>query len=43
MEYATAIPATLRRYAMYAGFREVEILPIAHPLMRLYQLLPAWG
>jgi 2-polyprenyl-3-methyl-5-hydroxy-6-metoxy-1,4-benzoquinol methylase len=34
-------PATLRRYAMEAGFREVEILPIEHPCMRLYRLIPA--
>jgi hypothetical protein len=33
-------PATLRRYAMEAGFREVEILPIEHPRMRLYRLIP---
>jgi len=33
-------PATLRRYAREAGFSEVEILPIEHPLMRMYQLIP---
>lgn len=33
-------PATLRRYAMEASFREVEILPIEHPRMRMYRLLP---
>ena len=33
-------PATLRRYAMEAGFREVEILPIEHPRLRLYRLIP---
>ncbi len=34
-------PATLRRYAMEAGFREVKILPIEHPRMCVYRLLPA--
>jgi len=34
-------PATLRRYAMEAGFREVEILPIEHPRMCVYRLIPA--
>ena len=33
-------PATLRRYAMEASFREVEILPIEHPCMRMYRLFP---
>lgn len=33
-------PATLRRYAMEAGFREVEVLPIEHPSMRIYRLFP---
>ncbi len=33
-------PATMRRYAMEAGFREVEVLPIEHPRMRLYRLIP---
>lgn len=33
-------PATLRRYAIEAGFREVEILPIAHDLFRFYRLRP---
>jgi hypothetical protein len=33
-------PATLRRYAMEASFREVEILPIEHPRMRIYRLFP---
>ena len=33
-------PATLRRYAMEASFREVEILPIEHPRMRMYRLFP---
>jgi hypothetical protein len=33
-------PATLRRYAMEAGFRGVEILPIEHPRMRIYWLFP---
>ena len=33
-------PATLRRYAMEASFRGVEILPIEHPRMRIYRLFP---
>jgi 2-polyprenyl-3-methyl-5-hydroxy-6-metoxy-1,4-benzoquinol methylase len=33
-------PATLRRYAMEASFRKVEILPIEHPRMRMYRLFP---
>jgi hypothetical protein len=33
-------PATLRRYAMEAGFHEVEILPIEHPRMSVYRLIP---
>jgi 2-polyprenyl-3-methyl-5-hydroxy-6-metoxy-1,4-benzoquinol methylase len=33
-------PTTLRRYAMEAGFREIEILPIEHPLMSMYRLFP---
>lgn len=36
----TMHPATLRRYAMEASFREVEILPIEYPLMRFYRLIP---
>lgn len=31
-------PATLRRYALEAGFRDVEILPIASDLFRFYRL-----
>jgi 2-polyprenyl-3-methyl-5-hydroxy-6-metoxy-1,4-benzoquinol methylase len=31
-------PATLRRYASQAGFRQVEILPIHHDLLRTYRL-----
>jgi 2-polyprenyl-3-methyl-5-hydroxy-6-metoxy-1,4-benzoquinol methylase len=31
-------PATLRRYAAEAGFREVEILPIEHEMFRFYRL-----
>jgi 2-polyprenyl-3-methyl-5-hydroxy-6-metoxy-1,4-benzoquinol methylase len=31
-------PDTLRRYAVGAGFREVEVLPIEHPLFRFYRL-----
>jgi 2-polyprenyl-3-methyl-5-hydroxy-6-metoxy-1,4-benzoquinol methylase len=33
-------PATLRRYVMEASFREVEILPIENPRMRIYRLFP---
>ncbi|HSB16512.1 MAG TPA: class I SAM-dependent methyltransferase [Bryobacteraceae bacterium] len=33
-------PSTLRRYAMEAGFRDVEILPIDNFLFRFYRLLP---
>lgn len=33
-------PATLRRYATAAGFREVEALPIQTPFWRLYRLIP---
>jgi 2-polyprenyl-3-methyl-5-hydroxy-6-metoxy-1,4-benzoquinol methylase len=32
-------PATLRRYALEAGFQDVEILPIEHDLFRLYRLI----
>jgi hypothetical protein len=32
-------PATLRRYALEAGFKEVEILPIEHDLFRFYRLI----
>jgi hypothetical protein len=31
-------PDTLRRYALEAGFRRVEILPIDHFFFRLYRL-----
>ena len=31
-------PDTLRRYALEAGFRSVEILPIDHFFFRLYRL-----
>ncbi len=33
-------PATLRRYATAAGFRDVEILPIETAFWRFYRLLP---
>ena len=33
-------PATLRRYATDAGFREVEVLPIGTDFWRFYRLLP---
>jgi len=29
---------TLRRYAMAAGFRDVEVLGIEHPFFRFYRL-----
>lgn len=32
-------PDTMRRYALEAGYREVEILPIDHPMFRFYRLL----
>jgi hypothetical protein len=32
-------PATLRRYAIEAGFSGVEILPIEHELWRFYRLV----
>jgi hypothetical protein len=31
-------PATLRRYALEAGYRDVETLPIASDLFRFYRL-----
>ncbi len=31
-------PGTLRRYALEAGFREVEILPIEQLFFRFYRL-----
>ena len=31
-------PDTLRRYALDAGFRDVEILPISHDIFRFYRL-----
>jgi 2-polyprenyl-3-methyl-5-hydroxy-6-metoxy-1,4-benzoquinol methylase len=33
-------PATLRRYALEAGFREVEVLPVETDFWRFYRLLP---
>lgn len=33
-------PATLRGYALEAGFRDVEILPIEHDFFRVYRLIP---
>jgi hypothetical protein len=33
-------PATLRRYASEAGFRDVEVLPIENDSWRFYRLLP---
>jgi hypothetical protein len=31
-------PATLRRYALQAGFADVEVLPIQHDFWRFYSL-----
>ena len=33
-------PETMRRYALDAGFREMTILPIEHPIFRFYRLDP---
>jgi hypothetical protein len=33
-------PETLRRYALAAGFREVEVLPIETDFWRFYRLRP---
>jgi 2-polyprenyl-3-methyl-5-hydroxy-6-metoxy-1,4-benzoquinol methylase len=33
-------PATLRRYALEAGFRELEILPVDAGMLRFYRLTP---
>jgi hypothetical protein len=33
-------PDTLRRYAIEAGFRAVELLPLEHPFFRFYRLRP---
>ena len=33
-------PATVRRYAMDAGFSDVTILPIEHEAFRFYRLDP---
>jgi hypothetical protein len=32
--------STLQRYAAEAGFRQVEVLPIAHDFWRFYRLYP---
>jgi 2-polyprenyl-3-methyl-5-hydroxy-6-metoxy-1,4-benzoquinol methylase len=32
-------PATLRSYAQQAGFRDIEVLPIEHDMLRFYRLL----
>lgn len=32
-------PATLRRYALQAGFADVEVLPIEHDFWRSYGLV----
>jgi hypothetical protein len=37
-------PATLRRYALEAGYRHVETLPIVSDLFRFYRLhVGSWG
>ena len=33
-------PATLRRYARQAGFRELEVLPVDAGMLRFYRLTP---
>jgi hypothetical protein len=33
-------PATLRRYARQAGFRELEVLPVEAEMLRFYRLTP---
>ena len=33
-------PATLRRYAAEAGFRDLEILPVKAEMLRFYRLTP---
>jgi len=33
-------PATLRRYARQAGFRDVEVLPVDAGMLRFYRLTP---
>ena len=33
-------PATLRRHALQAGFREVEVLPVNAGMLRFYRLTP---
>ena len=33
-------PATLRHYALEAGYRDVDVLPIAHDMFRFYRLRP---
>ncbi|MFQ5552862.1 MAG: methyltransferase domain-containing protein [Thermoplasmata archaeon] len=33
-------PSTLRRYAEEAGYSSVNVLPVEHPMFRLYRLMP---
>jgi 2-polyprenyl-3-methyl-5-hydroxy-6-metoxy-1,4-benzoquinol methylase len=33
-------PATLRRYALEAGFRDLQVLPVKADLLRFYRLTP---
>ena len=34
-------PATLRRYAREAGFRDLEVLPVNAGMLRFYRLTPS--
>jgi hypothetical protein len=33
-------PATLRQYALEAGFRDLEVLPVKAGMLRFYRLTP---
>jgi hypothetical protein len=33
-------PATLRRFALEAGFQDLEILPVKAGMLRFYRLTP---
>jgi hypothetical protein len=37
---AVVRPATLRRYAPEAGFRNLEVLPVEAGMLRFYRLTP---
>jgi hypothetical protein len=32
-------PAIMRRYALEAGFKDVQVLPIEHDFFRFYRLM----